>query len=284
MEIESTSSVVATIQIRRVQSQRDLQSVFSDVLAEAGREGFRSAEPTTGDAPTSEEITNTWKNWLAVDGRSRYRGVDRADQKTVDQSLDTFNALLIQAVDANAYAAPEAFLGQLDASQLSAIQQVHHLAQPINVDQLNLEGSLNLLLPPPAQVDLDNDGLTQSGVGQSIRFPDSRTPPATADAWYEATASLSSGERAIRELQMKVDVLFANIHLDAEGRFSHRTEPGDPDWVNPMASPDYSYVNKTRDTLASIEYFKSQTPPAQYARDLQFWSEFQSALVAHGAS
>lgn len=278
MQIDSMSSAAASLQNRRVQSQRELQNVFADVLAAAGQPGFLSAEPTTSDVPSNEQISESWQTWLATDGYSRYREMESAGEQ-----WGAFNELMIAAVDANAYAAPQAYLKQLDPDQLSTIQNIHHLADPIAVDQLTLEGSLNLLLPPPAQVDLDHDGLTQSGAAQTIRFPDSRTPRAAADAWYEATASLTPAERATRELQMKTDVLFANIHLDAEGRFSHRSEPGDADWVNPMADSDYSYVSKTRDMLESIEYFKFQTPPEQYARDRSFWSSFQSALLEQGA-
>ncbi|QEG39667.1 hypothetical protein [Roseimaritima ulvae] len=278
MQIESMSSAAARLHGRRVQSQRELQNVFADVLAASGQAGFLSAEPTGTDVASHEQISETWQTWLETDGYTRYRNME-----SPSETWDAFNHLMLEALDANAYAAPQAFLTQLDSSQLSTIQHIHHLAEPIAVDQLNMEGSLNLLLPPPAQVDLNNDGLTQSGAAQTIRFPDSRTPRAAADAWYEATASLTPAERSLRELQMKTDVLFANIHLDADGRFSHRSEPGDADWVNPMADPNYSYVSKTRDILESIEYFKNQTPPEQYARDRQFWSEFQSALRKQGA-
>ncbi len=278
MQIDSTSSGPLSLQERRVQSQRELQNVFAEVLAAAGQQGFVSAEPTTSDVPPQEQISETWQAWLATDGYTRYR-----DLESAAETWDAFNTLMLQAADANAYAAPQAYLKQLDASQLRTLQHIHRLAEPIAVDQLSAEGSLNLLLPPPAQVDLDYDGLTQTGIGQSIRFPDSRTPRAAAEAWYNATASLTEAERSLRVLQMKSDVLLANIHLDAQGRFSHQTEPGDPNWVNPMADPQYSFVSKTRDVLESIEYFKYQTPPEQYARDRKFWSEFQSALLAEGA-
>jgi len=276
-----------------------MQDLFSQMLADAGRQGYASARnndapaaanansadaadatASGGAAPstTADNIAATWQGWISASGYKRYTSI-----ASPQQTLDDFQNIMQQAHQANAYAAPQAFLSQLDPQQLETVQHVHHLAKPIRPGELSLEGSLNLLLPPPAQVDLNNDGLTESGIGVGFRFPDSRTPRAVADAWYETTDSLSFQERATRELQMKADTLFANIHLDENGRYSHTVEPGSPDWVNPMADPDYSYVQKTRQVLSSLEYFKHQTPPEQYARDKAFWTEFQSALLDHQA-
>ena len=278
MKIEPVSTGLVTANERRVQAERAVQDVFASVLAEVGQSGYASSESHAEQPPEGEQITASWQNWLSAAGQTRY-----SDQPDSQQTLEDFNALMLQAYETKAYATPKAFLSGLNTEQLQTVQNVHRLVEPIQVPELTEEGTLNLLLPPPAQVDLNHDGSTQSGVGTTIKFPDSRTPEAVADAWYESTTSLSFGERAHRELQVKSAVLLANIHLDENGRFSHQTEPGDPDWINPLADPDFSYVGQAEDILGSLEYFKNQTPPDQYQSGVKFWSEFHSALLAHGA-
>ncbi|WP_146371233.1 hypothetical protein [Symmachiella macrocystis] len=278
MRVQANDSVLVTANTQRVAAERGVQQVFTDILSSVGRSGFASAEASDGSAVTADEITDSWHEWLNVSGHTRYTTLDAAES-----TLEDFSELMVQAHDAGAYAAPQAFLSGLSDDQLQTIQHVHHLAQPINVGALSDEGALNLLLPPPAQVDLNHDGLTQSGIGYSLRFPDSHTPRAVADAWEEATAGLSFSERMTRELQMTSEILLANIQVDDQGRFLSRSEPGDADFVNPMASSDYSYLNKARKAIESLESFKNQTPPDQYARDHSFWTAFESALQDNDA-
>lgn len=279
MSVHSISSLGVSSFDRQVAADAAIQGMFAEVLAAAGKQGFVSAGTIpNGAAATPTEISHSWQDWLSATGGPRYRDLDNSMQ-----TLSKYNDLLLKAQQQNAYAAPTAFLRQLDSSELRTLQHINHLAQPIDLNGLSEEGSLNLLLPPPAQVDLNGDGLTQSGATYSIRFPDSRTPRAVVDAWNTATKDLPPGEKLTRELQMKHDVLLANVHVDAVGRVT-RVEPGQPGFVNPQADPSYSFINLARRTLASLDYFKQQIPPEQYARDRDFWSAFQSALVAHSAN
>ena len=85
-------------------------------------------------------------------------------------------------------------------------------------------------------------------------------------------------ERMIYELRMKLPVLSANIELDAQGRFVHQREPGDPGFVNPMDSDNYSFISVAQSWMDHLNYFKNQLDPARYAKDMEFWSSFKSAL------
>ena len=278
LKIEAPLNTTGRSCSAQVKAERDVQNVFADLLAQAGTQGYRSAEGFTAVMPTGEQITACWQNWLSAVGDSSY-----SELSAKDQTLDDFNRIMLAAQASGGYAAPQAYLGQLSSDQLATIQQVHHLANPIQVSALDAEGSLNLLLPPPAQVDLNRDGLTKSGAAWRIQFPDSNTPREVADAWYDATASLSVGDRLTRELQMKSNVLLANLHLDENSHVARQVEPGSPDWINPLGSPGFSYVAFAQQTLESVEYFKLQTPREQYLSDQKFWSDFQAALVEHGA-
>lgn len=284
MKIDSPCAPAKRPYDSQVRAERDVQNVFSDILAQSGTQGYRSADCSSetpdgeqNNNSSGEDITACWQNWLAAVGGSTYEQLSAKDE-----TLEDFQQIMLDAQAGGGYAAPQAFLSQLSTRQLATIQQVHHLANPIQVSSLDAEGSLNLLLPPPAQVDLNHDGLTKSGAANMLKFPDSNTSREVADAWYDATATLSPGERLTRELQMKSNVILANLHVEDNGRVM-QVEPGSLDWVNPMESSGFSYVAFAQQTLESVEYFKLQTPREQYLSDQKFWSDFQAAMVEHGA-
>lgn len=266
--------------VSRYASDRETQSVFSAVLAAAQREGYASASPR-GDtaAPLDQQAATTWQHWFASQRQTgRYQDLEGADQLG-----QAYGELLVRAVDEGAYANPQAFLKGLSADDLKVVQTIQRLAAPIDVSRLDEEGSLNLLLPPAAQIDLNHDGLTRSGVAWGLRFPSSTTPPEVVMAWDKATENLSDGERMTYEFQMMMPLLTRNIEVDSQGKFVRRYEPGDPGYTNPMASDDYSYIGQTGDWLRYLDAFKYQFTPEQYASQTAFWTELHEALIENGA-
>ncbi|QDV25392.1 hypothetical protein [Aureliella helgolandensis] len=279
MQIAGTKPLVATLQQQRLEQDHQVQNLFTEILMEAGREGYASAEPLETSGPRTEAIQSTWNDWFNLEMTGRYRGAEQPMELK-----QQFGELLQRGYQEGAYATPKAFLSSLSKSELEVVQNVHWLAEPPQIESLTEEGALNLMLPPVAQVDVNGDGLTQSGAAYGLRFPDSRTPADVATAWEQATEGMSWGEKAIHVLQIKAPVLLANIVLDANGAYSHSYEPGDPEFVNPLAADDYSYVQVTRDHLASLEYFKNQTDPIHYAKETAFWKNFQQQLLETGAT
>ena len=274
----------------RISQAHKLQNTFTAVLAQFGREGYASANPVASDAPLDTSISSSWSEWFDQVGRSAYRELPAPNAKpgiegmpTSDQLKQDYGQLLLDAYNKGGYVQPKAFLELLSPEQLTTLQTVHRLAHPIDVAQLQEEGAINLLIPPPAHVDFNGDGLTQIGIAQKIGFPDSSTSTEVRDAWEQSTANLSPMERMHYALQMKLPLMTANIHVDANGQFIHRSEPGDADWTNPMASPNYSFRAAAQQWLDYLDAFKNQIPPDQYLRDHQFWSEFGNQLKAHGA-
>ena len=280
VQISKASDTRISLEQARLTRDRETQSVFSEILASVGREGWQSAD-VAAESPaltSTDRAVNVWEEWYDAHMSTRYRQVE--DPPGLGKR---YGEILSDAQESNAYEDPAAFLKTLSDDGLATVQRVHHLADTIRVDQLNEEGALNLLLPPSAQVDLNHDGLTQAGAGYSLRFPDSTTPREVAEAWYEATAEMEPAERMIYELEMKMPVMLANIELDSEGRFVRQREPGDPDFVNPMASPDYSYVNTTSQWIQYLKAFRNQLDPVRVERDLAFWNDFRSKLIAREA-
>ena len=257
-----------------------VQDVFSEVLAAAGREGYASAEAIPDEQPLTDHIASSWSDWF--DGESRHGRYQ--NEPNGEELKQAYGEILVRAYEEGGHADPHTFLKNLSEDELAVVQQVHRLADPIKVDELTVEGAVNLLVPPSAQVDLNRDGFTRCGVAYGLRFPDSNTPPEVVAAWEEATAGMSLGDRMIYELQMTLPLLTANIVVDDQGHFVRRYEPGDPEFTNPMASSEYSYVQAAQDRLDYLELFRTRMPPEQYERDKAFWTRMHELLGEHGAN
>ncbi len=256
-----------------------VRDVFSEVLEAVGRRGFASAQEVKDDPSPSERIQATWSDWFdaeQIDGRY-------TTAKSPERLKQGFGELLARANAEGGYTNPKSFLKGLKEDELRTVQNVNWLAEPIDVDGLTEEGALNLILPPPAQVDLNRDGLTQTGAAYGIKFPDSNTPAQVVAAWEEATAGLAPGEKMTYELQMKLPLLTANIVLDRNGAFARRLEPGDSGFKNPMADAGYSYVQATQGQLDNLEFAKNQISKEQYARQTAFWNQLQELLEEKGS-
>ena len=262
-----------------------LQLAFSEVLQQAGREGYASIPTEVQEVEKAHDVAASWNEWFDSIGHVRYRfhaGVEnpsvRKDKNAEDLKQDYGNVLW-KAYQQGGYASPVGFVQSLTTEELQAIQQVQHLADPIETHGLSEEAALNLLIPPDAQVDSNRDGLTAVGAAYTIRFPDSNTPTAVRQAWEAATANMPEEERLHRVLEMTFPVITANLEIDAEGIFVGSRDPGDPHWVNPFASPSFSYREMANQWLDYLDHFRSQIPPDQYQRDVQFWRSFREHLA-----
>jgi hypothetical protein len=85
------------------------------------------------------------------------------------------------------------------------------------------------------------------------------------------------------QLQIGSQLFLANMHFDENGEYLGSSEPGDADWVNPQASPDFSYRRQATKWLDYLDQFSSQMAPEQFQRDHAFWSNFRNNLSLFGA-
>ncbi|PQO38637.1 hypothetical protein [Blastopirellula marina] len=278
MQVDSATSPTLTRQERQDTAGEVVQNLFNEILTQAGQSGYASAEAYESENSVETDIQQTWDDWFSVSNTGNYpEGVNSQDLKS------GYGQILVNAYNEGGYADPKGFLNGLSDDDLEIIQHVNRLADPINVDSLTGEGALNLLVPSPAQVDADNNGLTQVGKANTIRFPDSRTPEAVVNAWNETTADMSPQDKMMYKLQMKLSVITANIIVDDNGQFVRQREPGDADWVNPMAADNYSYQDLAQQFLDYLDYFKNQIPQDRYDQDTAFWTDFKQSLAQHGA-
>jgi hypothetical protein len=271
------SSLVSAAGAASNRIERQVQSAFSAVLEAAGRQGYASATPVSGGESVAGNAQQAWDDWFGT-RPERY-----ASKASPEQLQRGFGAIVGKAIAEEGYVDPKGFLAKLSREELATLQSVHNLAEPIQVDSLTEEGALNLLLPPPAQVDLNADGLTQSGAAMGIRFPNSNTPPEVVDAWETATAGMSWAERGMFELKMMMPTLLANIEIDASGQYVGQHEPGDPGYRNPMAAAGYSYREAVQSMIDALDFQKEQMPRDQYEEQMAFWRHFGEELEAADA-
>lgn len=278
MRIESTDASIPTTLTQRRERDHRIQDTFSAVLAAAGREGYASAQAPADQQPLTDSIQTSWDSWFTGELSGRYE-----QAANPDAMKHAYGDILVRAHQEGAYANPKDFLSGLSRDDLAVVQHVQWLAEEIDVESLTVEGAVNLLLPPAAQVDLNHDGLTRSGAAFGIKFPDSRTPAAVVTAWEEATAGMDFGELAVAQLQIKLPLLTANMQLDENGSVVNVYEPGDPEWTNPMDAEEFSYVQLAKDRVSYTEFMKNKMSPEQYERQKLFWTNFQELLGQNNA-
>lgn len=278
MRVETQTTPPVTRLQKQDAAGEQIQNLFNEILIGAGKSGFASAEAYESDNAIQDDIQQTWNDWFTLANVGNYPDGVKSEQLQTD-----YAKLLVRSYNEGGYADPKGFIDGLSKEEMATLQHINRLADPIDVDSLTQEGALNLMVPRPAQVDLDFDGLTEVGKGYMIRFPDSRTPEAVVNAWNETTAGMDEMERSFFGLQMKLPTLLANVQLDDQDRYVSHTEPGDPDWVNPQADPGYSYTELTEQMLDYLDYFQHQIPKDQYEQQRDFYTAFQDNLKENGA-
>lgn len=291
--LRSTGENKAVVQLSpRTEATHEIQASFSAILQEVGKQGYLSAtdemESELADesqVSVQQQAIESWADWFAGFGRSGYSdyiGVKESTRGegtlTADDLSQGFGKIISDAYQQGGYADAKSFLKTLSKESMRTIQMVQRLADPIDVQSLSDEGALNLLIPPPAHVDDNRDGISQVGRANMLRFPDSNTPLAVRDAWEISTADLSPQDRMLYQFQVVSQISLSNLHLDDKGQFVRAVEPGDPDWVNPFADPDFSYQDVANGWIEYLDYFKNQIPPERYAKGKAFWNRFLAEL------
>ena len=260
-------------------TERAAQSVFTAVLESFSRQGYASADELPADTALSEDtVRQAWDDWFSAASLNQsFEKLSRQDMR------QQYGDLLVRAYSEGAYAAPQQFLSSLSSEELEVVQHANRLVDPIDVDSLTEEGALNLLLPQSAKVDLNHDGLNQTGIAMGMQFPNSDTPAEVVAAWDEATAGMDFGERMLYEMHMMLPLLTSNIVTDDNGQFVRMIEPGDPDFTNPMANGNYSYRQAAKEALGGVEFAKQWMTREQYEQQREFWTNFGQLLDAHDA-
>jgi len=105
-------------------------------------------------------------------------------------------------------------LNNMSKSELQLLQTATSLAAPINVNSLSKEGAINLLAQPDntGLVDLNNDGIVESGAARRMIFPPVNAPAHVKDAWDKATEGMSFEDKMILELNLHISIYGVEIN------------------------------------------------------------------------
>lgn len=209
---------------------------------------------TISFAETNMNDFETWKTSYFTKGI----GEDRRIQ--VEGVSETFKQIIDKAAASGGYDDPLGFVSSLSATELDALQHIHCLADPIIPQGLSKEGALNLLYSPDQSKDINNDGLSDVGLAKMWTYPPPNAPEAVKKAWKEATAGLSEMEAALKM-----------------GPFMPTGLPGEREWKNMYAEPDFSYTKQIEDYLKSMEIHK----PSDYEEKKVFLQSYLELLKKH---
>lgn len=200
------------------------------------------------------------------------KATDLLNRRSVsDLDKKQLQSLLSRAVAENAQADPKTFLASLSPTELDLVRRAHCLADRIDVETLSYEGAYNLLVEPGAGQDLDNNGLTRIGIGNTIAFPPRNAPESFKAAWAKATESQESLMDTPMHLPFMIGL--ANLHVAADGSVTS-IAPDDPRWRNPFAAEDFDYAGKIDEIVSSIkyQYSRGQVSDQIFKRDMRFYS------------
>jgi len=243
-------------------------TAIGKTFASAAASGTSAAGATTQASPSPDVVVSL---------SSKAMELLRARQVS-EETTAKFKDILARAETANAQQDPKAFLSSLPATDMEVLRQVHSLADPINVSALNNEGAANLLVQPGSAQDLDNNGLTAIGAANIITFPPQNAPESFKAAWNSATEGMSFADIPT---QMIFAVGLANMRYDASTGRTTSIEPGDPNWRNPYADPNYDYRDAVGKVISGLEfqYAQKMISQTQYEHDMNFYSRLSQALT-----
>ncbi|MDQ8198482.1 hypothetical protein QEH56_10005 [Pelagicoccus enzymogenes] len=173
------------------------------------------------------------------------------------------------------------YLRSLSRDELETVGEQHRFAHTIpTLTGISSEGANNLLRLKGETIDENRDGIDEVGEARTFRFPNSNTPENVKAAWEEATADLGEGEML---MTMATFLPLPQFETDAAGRVTRVINPGDPDYVNRMEQPDYSYARTVENKLRALD--DPSNPPNDYQYYLkakEFYQNLLDSFQRHG--
>lgn len=187
-----------------------------------------------------------------------------------------FTAIFNKAVASGGFNNPVQYINNLSKEDIGVLQRVHSFADASGVKPKDVEGAVNLLLPPKTAVDLNNDSLVNRGATTGFHFPPPNAPQAVKDAWGEATAGLGPDGRLEAQLPFLTAIMTANIRVDEAGQFIGVNEPNSDVFVNPFPSDAIGWHRFLEGKIS--EYQKASELDATLNRHTKRLETFYSAL------
>ncbi|MEQ1789722.1 MAG: hypothetical protein ABL857_04690 [Rickettsiales bacterium] len=223
--------------------KQDAASSFSDSLS--AQESLQAKSADTSAKNTTPSKTQALIDKFSEWKQEYYQGGVYADRiAAVENDSADFEKITSKAIEQNAYDNPKAFVQSLSPDELSVLQTIHSLANPIMPNGLSKEGALNLLYSPNDLHDIDNDGFQMVGLAKTSSFPPPNAPESVKKAWKETTSNLSGSDK------MRLSGMFL-------------TPPG----INAFIPPDADYKEIIQKRIEGLEFSKRFAPQSQHETD-----------------
>ncbi len=169
----------------------------------------------------------------------------------------------------------------LNSEEKEVLRKIHGLADPINFEDLNDEGLLNLFFQPGESKDIDNNGFLSIGAGLIRQFPPPNAPEHIKIAWEDTVKDMSFKEKMMAQTVFWGQELTANVKYDMSGKITGFYSPMDEKYRNIYADKNFSYnelINSKRDSLI---YFKNQISAESFQFQMNILNNFQNKILSN---
>lgn len=192
------------------------------------------AKTAATNVTSAENNITDFRNW-----KTEYlkKGISEDHRIEVNECSSGFEKLLAKASAQSGYDDPQAFVKSLSPDELTVLQHIHCLADPIKPDGLSKEGALNLLYSPDMAKDIDNDGFEMVGLAKTWQFPPVNAPESVKQAWQKTTANMSDDDKMLLSGSF--------LPLSIEG-----VTPSDAAYI----SPDADYIKIVQQVLDGAKF------------------------------
>ncbi len=195
-----------------------------------------------------------------------------------DQERQRFAEIVQHAASTGGFENPVDYIQSLSRDDIEVLRRVHSLAEPSGVRNTNVEGAVNLLLPPQNHTDLNNDGLVATGAAVGFVFPPPNAPQSVKDAWEETTKNMSSDERLLASAHFLTASISANIKFDSDGKAIGIYDHTDPEYTNIYGTTEGEWETLLSQLLEQSKKAESIDP--SYRERTKLLTEFSEFFAA----
>lgn len=196
-------------------TKQEVEASFGSMLAakpsaQANAAGPAAIVTLSGQAQTRIDQFHEWKQEWSQ-GMAGYQN----DINKIENASADFENIISKAVAQNADADPQGFIKSLSTAELSTLQTIHGLADPIQPDGLSKEGALNLFHSRNNLQDINKDGFEDVGLGKTYVFPPPNAPESLKNAWKETTRNMSPEDK----FNLESSFLPISVELGGKGGY-----------------------------------------------------------------
>lgn len=187
-----------------------------------------------------------------------------------DEDIDRFSEIIQNADKADD---AKAFLKSLSPEDRDLVKRANSYGIPLtnaHIDSMTEEGARNMLVQPDprSKVDLNNDGIVESGIAKTFVFPPPNAPESVKDAWDKTLEDMPESERLLSSSIFLTQQFNANLKFDASGKAIGFYEPGEEGYTNIFAGDESSWLSLLDDVDEYLDFSESVTNDTQQRENI----------------